>query len=82
MNIKVKEVTPLEDLKLKVVFNNNVSKIYDVKKAMSYYEPFKEFEYNPYLFNQAKVDCGGCAVAWNEEVDITEWELWEMGENI
>ena len=80
MNIKVKEVKPLDDLKLDVLFTNGIRKIYDVKKAMTYYEPFKELENNPYLFKQAKVDCGGCAVCWNDEIDVTEWELWEMGE--
>ena len=81
MNIKVKEARPLNDLKLDVLFTNGIHKIYDVKKAMSYYEPFKELEDNPYLFKQAKVDCGGCAVCWNEDIDVTEWELWEMGGN-
>ena len=80
MSIKVKDIKPLDNLKLQVLFNNGVCKIYDVKKAMEYYEPFKEFENNPYLFNQAVIDCGGCAVSWNEDVDVTEWELWEMGE--
>lgn len=82
MNIKVKEARPLNDLKLDVLFTNGIHKIYDVKKAMSYYEPFKELEDNPYLFKQAKVDCGGCAVCWNEDIDVTEWELWEMGETV
>ena len=82
MNIKVKEARPLNDLKLDVLFTNGIHKIYDVKKAMSYYEPFKELEDNPYLFKQAKVDCGGCAVCWNEDIDVTEWELWEMGETM
>ncbi len=80
MDIKIKEIKPLEDLKLEVLFTSGVCKIYDVKKAMKYYEPFKEFEYNPYLFNQAHIDCGGCAVSWNDEIDVTEYELWEMGE--
>jgi len=53
MNIKVKEVKPLNNLKLDVLFTNGIRKIYDVKKAMSYYEPFKELEDNPYLFKQA-----------------------------
>ena len=47
MNIKVKEAKPLDDLKLDVLFTNGIHKIYDVKKAMSYYEPFKELEDNP-----------------------------------
>lgn len=80
MNIKIKEVKTLDDLKLEVLFNNGVRKLYDVKKAMDYYEPFREFEYNPYLFKNAVVDCGGCAVSWNNEIDVTECELWEMGE--
>ena len=82
MNIKVKEVKPIDDLKLDVLFTNGIRKIYDVKKAMTYYEPFKELENNPYLFKQAKVDCGGCAVFLNDEIGVTEWELWEMGETV
>ena len=80
MNIKIKKIKILDDLKLEVLFNNGVKKLYDVKKAMTYYEPFREFEYNPHLFQNAVVDCGGCAVSWNDEIDVTEWELWEMGE--
>lgn len=78
--MKIKKIQVLDNLRLQVLFNNGVSKIYDVKKAMNYYEPFKEFETNPYLFQQASIDCGGCAVSWNDEIDVTEWELWEMGE--
>ena len=75
MNIKAKEVKTLDNLKLDVLFTNGINKIYDVKKAMSYYEPFKELEDNPYLFKQAKVDCGECAVCWDAEIDVTEWKL-------
>ena len=34
------------------------------------------------LFEQAQVDNGGYGVSWNEDIDISEYELWDMGKTI
>lgn len=64
---------------LRVIFTNGVKKIYDTKQLFSDFEMFSPIVDNPSLFNNVYVDCGGCGVAWNNEIDISEWELWENG---
>ena len=80
-SIKVKEVYPLDDMRLKVVFENNVVKTYDVKQLLNeYFDMFKTLLDNPVLFNDVCVDSGGYAVSWSSDIDIPECELWEGGE--
>lgn len=83
LSIKVREVYPLEDMKLKVIFVNNVVKIYDVKQLFNEFEDmFKPLIDNPAIFKNVYVDCGGYGIAWNSEMDISECELWENGSTI
>ncbi|MFO7883430.1 MAG: DUF2442 domain-containing protein [Desulfobacteraceae bacterium] len=35
---------------------------------------------NPALFKAVQVEPGGFAVAWNNEIDISEYELWKHGQ--
>lgn len=80
LSIKVKDVNPLDDMILLVEFENNVKKTYDVKRLLNDYpcSVYTELE-NSYLFNLVHVNCGGYAIAWNEDIDIPEVELWEGG---
>lgn len=80
LSVRVKEVTPLEDMYLSVLFVNGVRKKYDVKQLFNdfgyMFLPLKD---NPALFKNVHVDCGGCGISWNEDIDISECELWENG---
>jgi Protein of unknown function (DUF2442). len=78
LSIKVKDVKPLDDMKLFVLFENDVTKIYDVRQLIPEYPIYNELK-NKSLFNLVHVDCGGYAIAWNEDIDIPEVELWEGG---
>ena len=78
MSIKIKSVYPTEDLNVIVFFENGVAKKYDVKPLVEKFVWFRDLEY-PDLFAQVHVDCGGCGIAWNEDIDISECELWECG---
>lgn len=75
---KIKEVKPLNDLVLLVRFDNNITKKYDVKPLLSRYPVFQNLQ-NPELFKQVAVDCGGYGIAWNEEIDLSEYEIWNNG---
>ncbi|MBC8196259.1 MAG: DUF2442 domain-containing protein [Candidatus Marinimicrobia bacterium] len=44
-----------------------------LKKEM--FKPLKD----PILFNSVKIDIGGYALIWNENIDISEHELWTNG---
>ena len=78
LSIKVKSVKPLENLWIAVIFENGIEKIYDVKQLFNNFEIYKELEKEE-LFKLVKVDCGGYAISWNDEIDISEVELWENG---
>ena len=76
----IKSVTAIDDHNLLVEFDNSTKKKYDVSplldKAM--FSPLK----NPTLFKAVTVEQGGYAVAWNNEIDISEYELWRHGQPV
>ena len=78
LSIKVKSVKPLNDMVLFVEFENGVNKFYDVKQLIPQFDIYEDLKYND-LFKQVHVDCGGCAITWNSDIDISECELWENG---
>lgn len=81
LSIRVKDVTPAENMNLLVKFENGVVKLYDTKQLLQqfpYYEKLKDEAF----FKLVKVDCGGCAVAWDSDIDISEVELWEGGTSV
>jgi hypothetical protein len=75
-SIKVKEVYPSDNLHLTVVFENGKVKDYDVSQLFGQFHEFEALR-NPDVFRLVHVDCGGYSVAWNDELDISECELWE-----
>lgn len=80
LSIRVKGVKALDDLMLSVLFVNGVTKLYDVKQLLPVFpqmlSPLKD---DPVLFHNVLVDCGGFGISWNEDIDISECELWENG---
>lgn len=81
VSIRVKEVKPIGDMLLNVTFDNGIKKRYDIRQLIPQFPIYKELE-NASLFNLVSVDCGGCAIAWNSDIDISECELWENGETV
>ncbi len=80
LSVRVKEVKALDNLMLSVLFTNGVTKLYDVKQLLPEYNGmFLPLQENPALFKNVHVDCGGFGIAWNSEIDISEWELWDNG---
>jgi hypothetical protein len=75
---KVKEVTPLQNMTLSVLFDNGITKNYDVRQLYNNFPDFELLERN-YIFDQVKVDAGGYDVYWNSDLDISECELWING---
>lgn len=73
---RVKEVTPLEDMLLKIKFVNNETKVYDVKPIIKKWKVFSELKDNE-LFEKVKVDQGGYGISWNDNIDLACDELWE-----
>jgi len=75
---KVNSVTPLKDYKLLVKFVEGISKVYDTKPLFKWRKTFNSLKKDN-LFNQVKVDVGGCGIIWNDELDLSCEELWSKG---
>jgi hypothetical protein len=74
---RVESVKPLEDRRLLVKFVNGVEKIYDCNQLL-HLEMF-QFLKNEAFFKSVKVDAGGYGVSWNDNVDLSDYELWVNG---
>ncbi|MBF0491570.1 MAG: DUF2442 domain-containing protein [Deltaproteobacteria bacterium] len=66
MNPRIKEATPMEGYKLKLIFTNNEKGVYDCSFLLNF-GVFKELKEEAY-FKQVKVVDG--TVAWPHEQDI------------
>jgi hypothetical protein len=75
--IKIKSVNAKKDFHLIVRFENNIVKEYDCHQIM-HRDEFKPLK-NKAFFRSVKVDSGGYGVSWNENIDISEYELWNRG---
>jgi Protein of unknown function (DUF2442) len=62
-----------------VLFDNGITKNIDFKKKLD--EEFCSDLRNKLLFQQARIDVGGYGLSWNDDIDISEFELWNIGEN-
>ena len=78
LSIKVTDVLPLDDLMLLVTFENGIKKKYDVKNLFDRFENYKKLTDTDF-FNCVKVDCSGYDICWDDEIDISEVELWDNG---
>lgn len=79
LSIRVKEVNSIGVMLLNVTFENGIQKRYDVRQLLPQFPISKALE-DAALFNLVQVDCGGCAITWNADIDISACELWENGE--
>jgi len=80
MPVKISSVTPIpQEYSLIVTFNNGITKKVSLlhKLDESLYEDLK----NKILFEQVQVDPGGYGISWNDDIDMSEYELWQIGEN-
>lgn len=62
---------------LAIEFNNGEKKRYDVSPLLTkeMFLPLQNLDF----FKNVQVETGGYAVYWNEEIDISEYELWTHG---
>jgi len=72
---KIKEIKVSNDYVLIVDFDNGAQKKYDFKK--NFVNPVFEKLKDETLFNQVKVDTGGYGISWNDDLDLSEYELWQ-----
>ena len=71
---KILSVQALENKKLLVRFVNGVQKIYDCNPLLS--RDMFEVLKNDAFFKAVQVDSGGSGISWNDDTDLSEYELW------
>jgi hypothetical protein len=67
----------IDERRLKVEFDNREQRIYDVSKWLDS-EAFAPLN-NPAFFKNVRVESGGFAVSWNDDVNLAEYEIWTNG---
>lgn len=74
---KINSAMAVDDHTLLIEFNNSVRKVYDVTPLLEseIFSPLRDFAF----FKNVQVDVGGYAVFWNEDIDLSEYELWSKG---
>jgi hypothetical protein len=68
------------DRTLVIEFDNQEVKEYDISPLFSrpMFAPLK----NPGFFKSFSLEPGGYGIVWNEDVDISEYELWTNGVSV
>ncbi len=74
-------VLPLSDYRLCIRFAEGVSKEYDVKPLFDKWPAFQELKAEN-TFNNVRIDPGGYAVIWSDNLDLSCDELFENGKSI
>lgn len=74
---KVISVRTIGDNRLLVTFDNGVRKLYDCGPLLQteVFGPLRA----EWLFRSVRADPGGYGISWNDELDLSESELWEHG---
>ncbi len=74
---QIVSVQPQENKKLLVKFINGVQKIYDCEQILEL-DAF-QLLHNEAFFKAVKVDPGSYGISWNDDIDLSEYELWTNG---
>ena len=67
----------IDDRTLIIKFANLEIKKYDISKLLD--NPMFSSLHNPGFFNNFTIEPGGYALVWNEDIDLSEYELWKNG---
>lgn len=74
---RIVSVEPLEEKHLRVEFSNGENKIYDCNPLLAL-ERFQLLRTDAF-FRSVQVDVGGYGISWNDDIDLSEDELWHKG---
>lgn len=67
----------VSDRILRVTFTNQTIKDYDISPLLEkpLFAPLRQ----PVFFKSFTLEPGGYGIVWNEDIDISEYELWRHG---
>ncbi len=76
----IKYVEPLSNYRLFVIFDNGVIKLYCLNERLQ--TPAFQVLKDEKLFMGVQVGSGGYGLIWNDDLDLSEYELWTKGVEI
>lgn len=82
MTHRIIDVKVLKDFVVLAVFQNGVSKEYDIKSIFDLFPQFVQLMKDNELYENVKVDIGGYGISWNDDLDLSAEEIWENGVEI
>jgi hypothetical protein len=82
MIYRIKELTPMSCYRLRVVFDDGKTVIYDVKEDIDTIPAFKQLESIHGLFQNVQLDQSRTCVYWNDEVDLPSDTIYEYGKTV
>jgi len=80
MFIDAIKVKFLEDVSVEVTFQDGKIIRYDLAKMFSKYPQLEELRNNRKLFESGRLDNGGYAIIWNDNLDFSTMSIYECGE--
>lgn len=77
---RIEAVQAISPTRLLVRFQNGEQRTYDCGALLS--RPQFHLLTDPAFFRAVKVDTGGYGISWNDDIDLSEYELWTNGERV
>ena len=76
---RIKTVEPMPDYKIKVLFDDGKTVIYNVKEDIETIESYKDLAAVQGLFEQVQLDESRTCVFWNDQIDLPSDTIYEYG---
>jgi hypothetical protein len=67
----------IDNKTLIIKFANFATKKYDISRLLN--NPMFASLQNPSFFRNFRIEPGGYGLVWNDEIDLSEYELWQHG---
>lgn len=77
---RIKSISFIGTLQLLIHFDNGEKKVYDCRPLLCRSQ-FHLLE-TPAFFRAVRVDPGGYGISWNDDIDLSEYELWTNGKPV
>lgn len=74
---KIKNVKPMDDYLLQIVFDDGKSGLYDVKDDINTIPQYKDLEVIHGMFEQVQLDESRTCIFWTDEIDIPSDAIYE-----
>lgn len=76
---RIKNVTPMPNYCLHVVFDDGKAVLYDVKEDINQIESYRDLQTVHGLFDQVQLDQSRTCVFWNDWIDLPSDMIYEYG---